>query len=149
MTPLIHFFCFEYRDTDNTTPISAIRTSKDDPPELKNGRGIPVFGMVFVDFNVVWRYFAWTNQTLAVFALWAGTIFLYKNAQTTKKYPYAYFIALIPALFMTMVSVSYIFIAPEGFHLAKLGLSWVAYLIAGMTTLALLIGFAYWAKANK
>ena len=108
-----------------------------------------VFGMVFVDFNIVWRYFAWTNQTLAVFALWAGTVFLYKNSRTSKKHPYAYLIALIPALFMTMVSVSYIFIAPEGFHLAKLGLSWVAYLIAGMTTLALLIGFAYWKKKTN
>ena len=105
-----------------------------------------VFGMVFVDFNVVWRYFAWTNQTLAVFTLWAGTVFLYKNSLQTKRYPYAYMIALIPALFMTMVSVSYIFIAPEGFHLAKLGMSWIAYLVASITTIALFIGFAYWAK---
>ena len=107
-----------------------------------------VFGMVFVDFNVVWRYFAWTNQTLAVFTLWAGTIFLYKNSRTTNKYPYAYLIALIPALFMTMVSVSYIFIAPEGFHFARIGLSWVAYLIAGITTIAMLGGFAYWTKQS-
>ena len=108
-----------------------------------------VFGMVFVEFNVVWRYFAWTNQTLAVFTLWAGTIFLYKNSKSTKKYPYAHLIALIPALFMTMVSVSYIFIAPEGFHFAKLGLSWVAYLVAGVSTIALLGGFAYWTKKTN
>jgi carbon starvation protein CstA len=108
-----------------------------------------VFCMVFIDFNVVWRYFAWTNQTLAVFTLWAGTVFLYKNSRTTNKYPYAYLIALIPALFMTMVSVSYIFIAPEGFHFAKIGLSWVAYLAAGVTTTALLCGFAYWIKSQE
>jgi carbon starvation protein CstA len=105
-----------------------------------------VFGMVFVDFNVVWRYFAWTNQTLAVFTLWAGTVFLYKNSCTMKKYPHAYLISLIPAIFMTMVSVSYIFIAPEGFHFAKTGLSWVAYLIAGITTIAMLGGFILWLK---
>ena len=105
--------------------------------------------MVFVDFNIVWRYFAWTNQTLAVFTLWAGTIFLYKNSQSTKQYPYAYLLALLPALFMTMVSVSYIFIAPEGFHFAKIGLSWLAYLIAGMTTTAMLIGFSVWAKSQN
>ena len=103
-----------------------------------------VFGMVFVDFNVVWRYFAWTNQTLAVFTLWAGTVFLYKNSRAINKYPYAYLISLIPALFMTMVSVSYIFIAPEGFHFAQIGLSWVAYLIAGVITIALLSGFILW-----
>ena len=108
-----------------------------------------VFGMVFVDFNVVWRYFAWTNQTLAVFTLWAGAVFLYKNSRTIKKYPYAYLIALIPALFMTMVSMSYIFIAPEGFHFAKIGLSWVAYLVAGVTTVALLGGFAYWTRSQE
>ncbi len=106
-----------------------------------------VFGMVFVDFNVVWRYFAWTNQTLAVFALWAGTIFLGKNTKTTPKYPYAYLIALIPALFMTMVSVSYILIAPEGFRFAAAGLSWLAYTIAGVITAALLILFARWRRA--
>jgi carbon starvation protein CstA len=108
-----------------------------------------VFVMVFVDFNIVWRYFAWTNQTLAVFTLWAGTVFLYKNSRTTNKYPNAYLIALIPALFMTMVSVSYIFIAPEGFHFAKIGLSWVAYLVAGVTTVALLGGFAYWTRKTN
>ncbi len=107
-----------------------------------------VFGMVFVDFNIVWRYFAWTNQTLAVFALWAGTIFLYKNAQSTHKYPHAYLIALIPALFMTMVSVSYIFIAPEGFQFASHGLSWLAYTIAGICTISLFIIFALWSKKH-
>lgn len=72
-----------------------------------------VFGMVFVDFDVVWRYFAWTNQTLACFTLWAGTRWLYKNS----KYKYGYLIAAIPAVFMTVVCISYILIAPEGFNL--------------------------------
>ena len=72
-----------------------------------------VFGMVFVDFNVVWRYFAWTNQSLAVFTLWAGTLWLYKNS----KQKYGWLIAAIPAAFMTVVCISYILIAPEGFHL--------------------------------
>ncbi len=96
-----------------------------------------VFGMVFVDFNIVWRYFAWTNQTLAVFTLWAGTMFLYKKSA----YKFGYLIALIPALFMTMVSVSYIFIAPEGFRFAAHNLSWLAYLIAAVVTVSLLTTF--------
>ena len=74
-----------------------------------------VFGMVFVDFNIVWRYFAWTNQTLACFTLWAGTVWLYKYRR--EKYPYGWLIAAIPAAFMTVVCISYILIAPEGFHL--------------------------------
>ncbi len=74
-----------------------------------------VFGMVFVDFNIVWRYFAWTNQSLAVFTLWAGTVWLYKYRRD--KYPYGWLIAAVPAAFMTVVCISYILIAPEGFHL--------------------------------
>jgi carbon starvation protein CstA len=74
-----------------------------------------VFGMVFVDFNIVLRYFAWTNQTLATFTLWAGTVWHYKYRRD--KYPYGWLIAAIPAAFMTVVCISYILIAPEGFHL--------------------------------
>lgn len=103
-----------------------------------------VFGLVFVDFNVVWRYFAWTNQTLAVFTLWAGTVFLYKERHTA----YGYLMALIPALFMTMVSSSYILIAPEGLHLPA-ELHWVGYAIAGAITLVCLIGFALWSRKHS
>ena len=102
-----------------------------------------VFGMVFVDFEVVWRYFAWTNQTLAVFTLWAGTIWLFKNGS----YRYGYLIALIPALFMTMVCSSYIFIAEEGINLAH-ELRWIGYAVAGVITLCCLCGFMFWAKKN-
>jgi carbon starvation protein CstA len=77
---------------------------------------IPLFILTFLilqmDFNILWRYFAWSNQTLAVFTLWAITIFLAKNNKF-------YWISLVPALFMTAVTSSYIFIAPEGFHLAE------------------------------
>ena len=102
---------------------------------------LAVFGMLFVDFNIVWRYFAWTNQTLAVFTLWAGTVWLYKNLRVESIRQYGYLIALVPALFMTMVSSSYIFIAPEGFRFASMGLSWLAYLIATVVTLVCLILF--------
>ena len=112
-----------------------------------------VFGMVFVDFEKVWRYFAWTNQTLAMFTLWAGTVWLYKNevesrkskVESLKRYRFGYLIALIPALFMTMVSVSYILIAPEGFHL-PVELRWIGYAVAAVVTCTLLILFARWAK---
>jgi carbon starvation protein CstA len=60
----------------------------------------------------LWRYFAWSNQTLAVFTLWAITVYLTKE----KRF---YGIALLPAMFMTAVSVSYILIAPEGFQLSQ------------------------------
>lgn len=64
-----------------------------------------------VDFNIIWRYFAWSNQTLATIFLWTGTVYLIKNKAN-------YWIALIPATFMTSVCVSYILQAREGFRLA-------------------------------
>ncbi len=104
-----------------------------------------VFGMTFVNFDVVWRYFSWTNQTLAVFTLWAGTVFLFKNGVETGAMKRGWLMSIIPALFMTMVSVSYILIAPEGVHLPE-NLRWVGYLAAAVVTLACLVLFAVWAK---
>ena len=110
-----------------------------------------VFGMVFVDFNIVWRYFAWTNQTLACFTLWAGTCWLYKKSTLTlpkgkEKLRFGYLVALVPALFMTMVCTSYIFIAPEGFHLPS---RWVCYLLAGIVTSGCLLGFVVWSQKKR
>lgn len=103
-----------------------------------------VFGMSFVNFDIVWRYFSWTNQTLAVFTLWMGTVYLYRERHTKQ----GYLIALIPALFMTMVSVSYILIAPEGFHL-PVQQHWIGYAIAGVVTIALLLLFIRFTRRNK
>ena len=63
-------------------------------------------------FDMVWRYFAWSNQTLAVFTLWALTVYLVQAKKL-------YVITLIPALFMTAVCSTYIFVAPEGFGLSS------------------------------
>ena len=63
-----------------------------------------------MNFDVLWRYFAWCNQTLAVFTLWAVTVYLARRRKL-------YWVSLLPALFMTAVSVCYIMIAPEGFGL--------------------------------
>lgn len=65
--------------------------------------------LMFVDFNVLWRYFAWFNQTLACIFLWAASAWLRRTGRN-------YWIAVLPALFMTVVCTSYIIIAPEGFQ---------------------------------
>ena len=64
------------------------------------------FVLLQVNFDVIWRYFAWSNQTLAMVTLWAITGYLFR----TKK---NYLITLIPALFMTAVCVTYILICGE------------------------------------
>lgn len=77
---------------------------------------IPIFALCYlvmcVDFSILWRYFAWSNQTLAVFTLWGATVYLARKHR-------AFIITLLPAMFMTAVSVSYLLSArrPEGLQL--------------------------------
>jgi carbon starvation protein CstA len=77
---------------------------------------IPLFAVGFlltkINFDVVWRYFAWSNQTLATVVLWTITVYLFR-----KRKPY--WITLLPALFMTAVVTTYIMLAPEGLALSK------------------------------
>ena len=98
---------------------------------------VPLFVAGFVilhaNFSVLWRYFAWCNQTLAVFTLWALTVYL-----TQKRKPYV--ITLIPALFMTAVCSTYILIAREGLHLPQE----LAYWLGGAVTLFIFVLFLVW-----
>lgn len=76
---------------------------------------IPLFAigvaLCFINFDIIWRYFAWANQTLAMVMLWASASYLVKN----KRF---HFICSVPATFMTAVTVTYIIIAPEGLKLS-------------------------------
>ncbi len=66
---------------------------------------ITIPAMVPAKFEVVWRYFAWCNQTLSVFTLWAITVYLARHHRQ-------YVITMLPAMFMTVVSVSFLLVAP-------------------------------------
>ena len=59
-----------------------------------------------IDYTVIWRYFSWTNQTLAMIILWAAAMYLF----TEKK---NFWIAAVPATFMSAVSCTYFILAPE------------------------------------
>ena len=59
-------------------------------------------------FNVIWQYFGWSNQTLAVFTLWAITVYLLRNGKP-------YYFTLIPALFMTTVCATFLFVSKQAF----------------------------------
>ncbi|MCI6284372.1 carbon starvation CstA family protein [Selenomonas sp.] len=67
-----------------------------------------------MDFNIIWRYFSWTNQTLAMIVLWTGAVYLYRTKPGTK----AYLIPMVPAVFMSAVTSTYILQAPEGLQLS-------------------------------
>ena len=63
-------------------------------------------------FQIVWRYFSWSNQTLAMISLWVATAYLVKEGKT-----YGSLITALPAAFMSAVSLTYILMAGEGFGL--------------------------------
>ena len=79
---------------------------------------LPMFAvagvMTQINFDVLWRYSAWSNQTLAMLSLWTATAYLIKNGEKR----YASLLTALPAAFMTAVSVTYILVAPEGFRLS-------------------------------
>lgn len=92
-------------------------------------------------FDMIWRYFAWSNQTLSVFTLWAVTVYLVRA-----KGGYIFCITLLPALFMTAVCTTYICVAPEGFGLKPGGAPYIA-LVA---LLVAAVWFGHWyAKRGK
>lgn len=66
-----------------------------------------------VDFDVVWRYFSWSNQTLAMITLWAASMYLVRNASRL----WHSILCAFPATFMSGVSCTYILMAEEGFQL--------------------------------
>lgn len=100
---------------------------------------LPIFCVVFlllqINFDVIWRYFAWSNQTLAACTLWAVTVYFVRQ----KRF---YWITLIPAAFMTAVCATYLLIAPEGFALPHTA----AYAGGAIFTVAMLLIFILWIK---
>lgn len=101
--------------------------------------------LLFLDFNVLWRYFAWTNQTLATFALWAVGIWLCHQERANGTRCYRCLVAIVPATFMTFVCSSYIIIAPEGFGLGE----GVAYGVGAVVTLVAVTAFVRFFRAGK
>ena len=79
---------------------------------------LPLLGVGAVltqlDFNVLWRYFSWSNQTLAMISLWVATAYLLK----THENKLVSLITALPATFMSAVSLTYILMATEGFRLS-------------------------------
>ena len=92
---------------------------------------IPIFAigiaLNFIDFDVVWRYFSWTNQALATVVLW--TIVVYHRREG-----YNIWVALLPAIFMTYICSSFVFISDQFFGMDNRTL---AYILGGVATVVL------------
>ena len=90
-----------------------------------------------LDFNVLWRYFSWSNQTLAMISLWVATSYLLKHAKKN----YYSLITALPATFMSAVSLTYILMADEGFSLSA-NISYAAGIIFAGLFFCLYVYFA-------
>lgn len=91
---------------------------------------LPVFAIglsiiLLLPFGTMWSYFAWANQALSVFTLWTITVWLHHRKKNI-------WLALIPAIVMTYVCSSYIFVSPLMFGMAN---RTVAYILGGVLTL--------------
>ncbi|TXC92140.1 carbon starvation protein A [Metabacillus litoralis] len=94
---------------------------------------IPLFVISFaltkIDFTLLWRYFSWANQSTAVIALWVGAMYLFIAKKN-------YWIAMIPGIFMTMATSTYILNAAIGFGL-PLNISYIGASIITVVIIAL------------
>lgn len=106
---------------------------------------LPVLGvgaiLTQMDVQIIWRYFSWSNQTLAMIALWAGAVYLYKNKRNA-------WMAAIPATFMSAVSVTYILMASEGFRLSKT-IAYPSGIIFAVVCLGVFIKTTYLKQSDK
>ena len=93
--------------------------------------------LLFVDFDIVWRYFAWSNQALAVVTLWVIVVYL-------KKYKRNIWVALPPTIFMTYICTSFVFVSGQFIGMQNRPL---AYALAGVVTVV--ITLAMWIKLVK
>ncbi len=103
---------------------------------------IPLFAVGFlltkINFDVIWRYFAWSNQTLGAVILWTITVYLFQKRK-------AYWLTLIPALFMTSVVSTYIMLAPEGFSLPQT----ISYVIGLTVTALFFVVFQFYKRRHN
>ncbi len=89
---------------------------------------IPLFivgyGITLVNFDIVWRYFAWANQTLAAVVLWSIYVWLARRKRN-------YWVALVPAVAMTFVVTCFVYVSPQFFGIEN---RVVAFILAALTT---------------
>ncbi len=104
---------------------------------------IPLFGVTMLllfynienpdGFNVIWSWFGWSNQTLAVFTLWAITVYLVREQKP-------YWVTLLPALFMTVVCSSFFMVSKNSLGLDIM----VGYGVGGAALIIAVAWFFTW-----
>lgn len=86
-----------------------------------------------LNYNYVWRYFSYSNQTLAMISLWASSVYLVTNNRKC-------IFTLVPAVIMSSITCTYFFSSPEclGFIWSKFNIPFNTYY-----SISLFISFAF------
>ena len=105
---------------------------------------LPLFALALyiifaLPFNAIWSYFAWCNQTLAVLTLWCITVYLFSQKKPA-------LIGMLPALIMTYVCSSYIFVSPTMCGMENRTL---AYILGGVLTLIISAAVHFKARSKE
>ena len=85
------------------------------------------FGLTFIDFSLIWRYFTWSQLIVATIVLFAASAYLMKNDEH-------YIIALAPAVVCTLIAFAYILQAPEGLRLPAMIANVISVIATAITT---------------
>lgn len=88
-------------------------------------------------FNTIWQYFGWSNQALSVFTLWTLTVYLVRQHKP-------YWLTLIPALFMTTVCSTFLFVSKQAFNMGEVG-----YWLGGVCFVVACVWFTLWLRKAK
>lgn len=103
---------------------------------------IPIFvisaALMFIDFNVLWRYFNWANQATAVIALFVSAAYLMLKDKE-------FFSALIPGVLMLYMVILYLLTEQIGFGLPMQ----ISYYISAILTIAILFIFIRYVNKLK
>ncbi len=128
--------------TSGDTALRSSRITISDSLNINNEKimtrlkiGIPLFlvsfGLTFIDFSLVWRYFAWSQLIVATIVLYAAAAYLMKNKQH-------YILALAPAIVCTLIAFAYILQAPEGLRLPSMISNVISVIATAVTTVLFL-----------
>jgi carbon starvation protein CstA len=98
-----------------------------------------------INFDVLWRYAAWSNQTLAMISLWIATSYLIHKG----KWRFGSLITAIPATFMSAVTFTYILMAQEGFRLPQEVAYPAGIFFAAIMLMIYILQLVQWIKAGK
>ncbi|MBE6505905.1 MAG: carbon starvation protein A [Methanobrevibacter millerae] len=99
---------------------------------------IASFLLTFVDFSLIWRYFAWAQLIIAILVLFTASVYLIKKEKP-------YIITLLPAIACSLIAFAYILQAPEGLRLPSM----IANVLSAVATLIITAIFLKKYKLNK